>query len=84
MGEFRHNSHYEQYKTGDRIKVGQREAVLLSDAFYKSTRSWGLFFAEIMWDDMTINDSFMICRNDLTWKPLSEVEDATWTEVKEA
>ncbi len=59
---------YERMKVGDRIMIQDSiKGTLTSVPVYKSTSRWGLFFANIKWDDGTTTRDFMICRTDLLW-----------------
>jgi hypothetical protein len=69
---------YSNMKAGDKIEFMGRKGTLLTDAHYEINKlagyqGSGLHYSDIVWDDRTFNNNFMLNRNGLKWKPSGEV-----------
>jgi len=56
---------YGKLKKGDKIRYQGKIGVLLTDPKYISTSSWGLWFADVGWEDGETATQFMLCRQGL-------------------
>lgn len=66
-------SNYEKWESGDRLLLNNsRKGILFSKPKYRSTNTYGLFFADIRWDDGGYSKDFIVCTTNL--KNLSKEE----------
>jgi len=66
---------YEEMKKGDKINFLGKEGTLTSTPKYVTTRTSGLFYADVKWDDGTETKDMMICRKGLKWKPVYSITE---------